>query len=188
MSVYSCVCVCEVSILGEQLLVEAGGAQTTPAQICLVRPIIPKCYWHIRPDICGIFFSLHVSKQQAFCNFCTRVPVVKPLEKSVLNCKWKKKKRNHKGTKCHCWLYLTTRATYLYQICDKSDMNIITSLPLISYCTAVLKECTQTSLNVFVSFLSDWDRVRAGSKSGWCTKRLGGTSVHVPSNQISSAG
>lgn len=92
MSVYSCVCVCEVSILGEQLLVEAGGAQTTPAQICLVKPIIPKFYWHIRPDICGIFFSLHVSKQQAFCNFCTRVPVVKPLEKSVLNCKWKKKK------------------------------------------------------------------------------------------------
>ena len=29
-----CVCVCEVSILGEQLLVEAGGAQTTPTQIC----------------------------------------------------------------------------------------------------------------------------------------------------------
>lgn len=49
----------------------------------------------------------------------------------------------------------TTIETYLYQMCDKSDTNVITSLPLISYCTAVLKECTTISLNVFVSFLSD---------------------------------
>lgn len=78
-------------------------------------------------------------------------------------------KKEQQRNNISLWItfYTATRDFFSHQmdqICDKSDTNISTSLPPINYCTTVLKECTHISLNIFVPFLSDWDRVRINAQ------------------------